>query len=290
MNEYCARYLKEKQQMEQTIINLNVGGLVFQTSQATINKDKQSLLYAIVNSDNKVVDSKGNIFIDRDSQLFRHILYFLRTGSLEHDLSTRKLEDLWSEADFYELKRCMEAIHVEMNCREWNNPRNWRFNSDYQNKNIIVVAYPRDGFSARVYDKTVKVNIPYSVKFEISTDSPRKVLYRLRNNLILTDCVGHVLPGLTAHRNKAGQVEHYFTSNERLKELPNKSVFFLAKGEEWEANLCLLGMMQMDHMIHQDWEYFWNKIPNFTDVRDENCCFQVWTAPIVNRKLEPPTK
>ena len=75
---------------QEKIVSFNVGGMVFETLRETITSDKKTVLYSILNSDLKTLDSKDRIFLDRDPQLFRHILYFLRTGSLENDITTHK--------------------------------------------------------------------------------------------------------------------------------------------------------------------------------------------------------
>ena len=264
---------------QEKIVSFNVGGMVFETLRETITSDKKTVLYSILNSDLKTLDSKDRIFLDRDPQLFRHILYFLRTGSLEHDITTHKLEDLYREADFLQLETCMDAIQSEITCREWNNALNWRFMSLNHNKSIIIILNVTEEES-----KKKPISLPRSVRLEVSTS--RKTLFKVRGKLRIVNCMGHALPGITPARDRHGQIIHHYTSNDKLKELPPKSIFFLCT--EQKGDLSLLEMMQMDHMIHQDWPYYWSKLP---DLQSEGEGLEFWTAPITqNKHREPPTK
>lgn len=62
------------------VVNLNVGGKDYATTVATLNTFPNSLLAKMVSAGTGAarVDDKGNYFIDRDGELFRHILNFLR--------------------------------------------------------------------------------------------------------------------------------------------------------------------------------------------------------------------
>ena len=64
-------------------IELNVGGVVYAASSETLTKYPDSFLgclwRGVVEAE---FDSEGRIFIDRDGQLFRHVVNFLRTDRL----------------------------------------------------------------------------------------------------------------------------------------------------------------------------------------------------------------
>ncbi|XP_053990936.1 kelch-like protein 1 isoform X2 [Hylaeus volcanicus] len=60
-------------------IQINVGGTVFETSKHTLTQQPQSLFQTLLSDTNPVPrDRHGNIFLDRDSDLFKCILQFLR--------------------------------------------------------------------------------------------------------------------------------------------------------------------------------------------------------------------
>ena len=83
---------------------LNVGGRTFSTCLATLANDKQSMLWARFGKD----AFPTRMFIDRDGDLFHHILYFLRTGQLSHRIRphTSLLRDLYTEAEYY----CLHSL------------------------------------------------------------------------------------------------------------------------------------------------------------------------------------
>merc|ERR1719183_1858678 len=61
------------------MVDLNVGGVVFETSRATLTQQAGSYLESVVSGRHAIPrDRQGRIFIDRDSELFRSILNFLR--------------------------------------------------------------------------------------------------------------------------------------------------------------------------------------------------------------------
>ncbi len=64
-----------------SLIDLNVGGVKYTTSKTTLSKYEDSMLYRMICTqlENKK-DAEQRIFIDRDGQLFRYILNFLRDG------------------------------------------------------------------------------------------------------------------------------------------------------------------------------------------------------------------
>eukprot|EP00921_Rhytidocystis_pertsovi_P010744 GHVQ01017303.1.p1 GENE.GHVQ01017303.1~~GHVQ01017303.1.p1 ORF type:complete len:553 (+),score=99.76 GHVQ01017303.1:188-1846(+) len=66
----------------ETMVDLNVGGVVFETSRHTLIQQPGSFIEALLSGRHHVSrDRQGRIFLDRDSELFRIILNFLRNPS-----------------------------------------------------------------------------------------------------------------------------------------------------------------------------------------------------------------
>nr|QDK59938.1 kelch protein [Plasmodium falciparum]WOC95077.1 kelch protein K13 [Plasmodium falciparum] len=90
----------------ETMIDINVGGAIFETSRHTLTQQKDSFIEKLLSGRHHVTrDKQGRIFLDRDSELFRIILNFLRnplTIPIPKDLS--ESEALLKEAEFYGIK------------------------------------------------------------------------------------------------------------------------------------------------------------------------------------------
>ena len=56
------------------------------------------------------LDAQGNFFIDRDGQLFRYILNYLRTGRVLLPKDTDELQFLQLEADYFKIPSMSKAI------------------------------------------------------------------------------------------------------------------------------------------------------------------------------------
>ena len=95
------------------IIGLNVGGYIYTTSRSTLTRYPDSMLGNMF-SDRlpSAKDSQGNVIIDRDGQVFRHILNFLRTSELVLPDDYKEFAILSKEADFYQIKELIMAIQV----------------------------------------------------------------------------------------------------------------------------------------------------------------------------------
>jgi hypothetical protein len=88
-----------------SVISLNVGGIIYTASLATLTRYSKSMLAAMFSGRMSLeTDTNGNYFIDRDGKLFRHVLNFLRSGQLHLPKGFTELEQLKQEVDFYQLK------------------------------------------------------------------------------------------------------------------------------------------------------------------------------------------
>ena len=101
----------EEEEIPSRVISLNVGGTSFATTRQTLMKYPDSLLAKICSTDVHVAkDSNGAYFIDRDPELFRLILNYLRTGYLRKLPPNHNLEDLEIEADYFGLSELLGVI------------------------------------------------------------------------------------------------------------------------------------------------------------------------------------
>jgi len=91
------------------LVKINVGGTRYITTRSTLVSKGENFFTVLLDNDEGngvpcLRDEQGYIFIDRDGELFRHVLNYLRTGKLfkPDTLSTVQLE---FELDFYQIRR-----------------------------------------------------------------------------------------------------------------------------------------------------------------------------------------
>ena len=102
--------MASKPKYEHTI-SLNVGGVQYATSLSTLTKYEDSMFGGMFGSELPTAkDKDGAYFIDRDGQLFRHILNFLRCDELCLPDDFKELELLKKEADFYQIAPLIAAL------------------------------------------------------------------------------------------------------------------------------------------------------------------------------------
>ncbi|XP_046853767.1 BTB/POZ domain-containing protein KCTD21-like [Xenia sp. Carnegie-2017] len=94
-----------------SVVSLNVGGMIYAASLATLTRYSKSMLAAMFSGRVPIeTDANGNYFIDRDGKLFRHVLNFLRSGHLHLPKGFGEFELLKQEVDFYQLKDMMAHL------------------------------------------------------------------------------------------------------------------------------------------------------------------------------------
>ena len=94
-----------------SIVSLNVGGTQFSTNMQTLMKCPDSMLAMMCNTDVPVAkDSNGAYFIDRDPEMFRFILAYLRSGYLRKLPQNYNLDDLAVEADYFGLTDLLKVV------------------------------------------------------------------------------------------------------------------------------------------------------------------------------------
>eukprot|EP01084_Bolivina_argentea_P127911 226168_1 len=89
------------------IITLDIGGTKYRTSWDTLTKDKGSLFTKIFNGEAAITkNDDGSYFIDRDGEIFKYILNYLRKQNINlinlNDEHFRM--DLLTEAHFYKME------------------------------------------------------------------------------------------------------------------------------------------------------------------------------------------
>lgn len=104
-------------------VSLNVGGEIYTTTLDTLTRCRDSMLGAMFTGQIPVLrDNQGNVFIDRDGKVFRYILNYLRSSSLDLPEGFSELALLRREADFFQIHPLLEEIHrceaaVPLSCR-----------------------------------------------------------------------------------------------------------------------------------------------------------------------------
>ncbi|KAJ8603000.1 hypothetical protein CTAYLR_001529 [Chrysophaeum taylorii] len=90
-NEEARKKLEQEAKLdfvpESERITLNVGGQMFETTAGILTKDRWSILADLCKKTSSHFHKQddGSFFIDRDWWIFRHILQFLRVGTLPQD-------------------------------------------------------------------------------------------------------------------------------------------------------------------------------------------------------------
>jgi len=96
-----------------TIVELNVGGVIYATSTSTLTSEPDSLLARMFlpsGSKNPGKDAKSRYFIDRDGVLFRYVLDYLRTLTLTLPEAFQEIRRLRHEAEYYQLSGLVKLL------------------------------------------------------------------------------------------------------------------------------------------------------------------------------------
>lgn len=102
----------QQQSSPTDVIIVNVGGVLYTTTVATLTKFKESELANWFGGRQQALprDPNGNPFIDRDGPMFGHVLNFLRNGRLVLPGDFREHEKLESDARFYQIQPLIDAV------------------------------------------------------------------------------------------------------------------------------------------------------------------------------------
>ena len=100
------------QQTHSRVLTLSVGGIEYQTTQKTLSVCPESLL-ATIAAGPWPVDERNRLFIDRDGELFAHILNFLRNNELLVPLDDPLLiSKLLREAQYYQVQVLVDQLMI----------------------------------------------------------------------------------------------------------------------------------------------------------------------------------
>lgn len=92
-------------------VSLNVGGEIYTTTLDTLTHHRDSMLGAMFTGQIPVLrDNRGHVFIDRDGKIFRYILNYLRSNSLDLPDGFSEVALLRREADFFQIHPLLEEI------------------------------------------------------------------------------------------------------------------------------------------------------------------------------------
>ncbi|KRY52317.1 BTB/POZ domain-containing protein kctd15 [Trichinella britovi] len=102
-------------------VHLDVGGITFTTTLATLTKHPESTLAGLFNGRIPVVLDylKQNYFLDRDGDMFRHVLNYLRHERLLLPDNFQEFDLLEQEAVYYGLHEMVTMINLHRNARKY---------------------------------------------------------------------------------------------------------------------------------------------------------------------------
>lgn len=93
----------------ETVIRLNVGGHQYTTALSTLT-GTDGMLATMFNGSFSSTKVDGAYFIDRDGQLFRYVLEFLRNQTVQLPESVPVLRQIQQEAEFFALENLLKAV------------------------------------------------------------------------------------------------------------------------------------------------------------------------------------
>ena len=212
-------------------ILLDVGGHILKTNQGTLLKDPNSMLAAVFSQRfNLEKQQNGSYFIDRDGTHFRHVLNFLRVGSLERSVIEEIGDELLKEAEFYNIKGLSEMILKQTTVE-----------LRIEDKNFLTTAHTvkRDcGFAKRLFgDDSNNVRKDGAYVIEEDVKHLKEILMFLKNGMLPID---RILPiksqlYLDAQALNVLTLQKYMTAFSQSR-IIGRNGPYVAKLSEWISN------------------------------------------------------
>jgi len=146
------------------LVHLNVGGVLYTTTKATLSRYPNSMIGVMFNGSMPTsCDENGRYFIDRDGNLFGHVLNFLRSSQLALPDDFKQHDQLAVEADFYQIEPLIHALDGH---------RQKLHNDAHPVGNIIEVIEVRTGSTATMPTNNSRVKTILSGRRDILNRLP----------------------------------------------------------------------------------------------------------------------
>lgn len=95
------------------VVQLDVGGVAYRTTRATLCTDACSMLTAMFERRSQPTGEGATVFIDRDGARFRHVLNWLRNGTVHCGGDAQALGELLEEAECECRKRFASGANLQ---------------------------------------------------------------------------------------------------------------------------------------------------------------------------------
>ncbi|XP_041482265.1 uncharacterized protein LOC121429323 [Lytechinus variegatus] len=92
---------------------LNVGGKIYQTNKSTLERYPDSIFTSLLKGGASAINQQGHYVLDRDGEVFRHVLNFMRCRELVLPAGFCEYDLLLCEAKFFKLVALQRAIEEE---------------------------------------------------------------------------------------------------------------------------------------------------------------------------------
>lgn len=149
-----------------SVITLNVGGVLYTTTKSTLSKYPDSMLGAMISGKFPMTkDQHGHLFIDRDGQIFRHILNFLRSTRLALPTQFSDYDLLLVEADFYQISPLIDAINHALEDK-----------SDKLESHYLEIIEMRTGLSATMPTNNSRIKTVLSGRKDVILTLPEQLI------------------------------------------------------------------------------------------------------------------
>ncbi|KAK4524606.1 hypothetical protein GAYE_SCF04G2507 [Galdieria yellowstonensis] len=145
--------------MPSAVVKLNVGGKYFETTVDTLTKYSDSMLFAWFSGKYAVqTDENGYVFLDRDGDRFRHILNYLRCGTVHIGEDIHLLGEILEEAEYFGLENLAQQLKEAIfHCRLKQDEKKSSLYSGLQNEDSVFqpVFETVDGLSQTSQGETL---------------------------------------------------------------------------------------------------------------------------------------